>query len=154
MLKKTKTGPSTDAEVLEQLAEMGHELPKLILGYRELQKLKNTYVDVLPLKVNRETGRIHTSFNQVGAQTGRLSSTDPNLQNIPVRTSARRGHSARLHPGDGLPLRGGRLLADRAAPDGAPLRRSGVHRGVSKGGDIHRQTASIIFGVPLDRGDR
>ncbi len=86
ILKRTKTGPSTDADVLEQLAAMGHELPRLILEYRELQKLKNTYVDTLPQSVNRRTGRIHTNFNQTGAATGRLSSSDPNLQNIPVRT--------------------------------------------------------------------
>mgnify|MGYP003694637225 CR=1 FL=1 len=87
ILKKTKTGPSTDADVLEQLAGLGHEVPRLILEYRELQKLKSTYVDVLPERVNRVTGRIHTSFNQTGAATGRLSSSDPNLQNIPVRTA-------------------------------------------------------------------
>ncbi|HEU4525671.1 MAG TPA: DNA polymerase, partial [Gemmatimonadales bacterium] len=86
VLKKTKTGPSTDADVLEQLAAMGHELPRLILEYRELQKLKSTYVDTLPASVDPRTGRIHTSFNQAGAATGRLSSSDPNLQNIPVRT--------------------------------------------------------------------
>ncbi|HSJ76371.1 MAG TPA: DNA polymerase, partial [Gemmatimonadales bacterium] len=74
VLKKTKTGPSTDADVLEQLAAMGHELPRLILEYRELQKLKNTYIDTLPTRINRYTGRIHTSFNQAGAATGRLSS--------------------------------------------------------------------------------
>ena len=74
VLKKTKTGPSTDADVLEQLAAMGHELPRLILEYRELQKLKSTYVDTLPTRINRNTGRIHTSFNQAGAATGRLSS--------------------------------------------------------------------------------
>ena len=86
VLKKTKTGPSTDADVLEQLAAMGHELPRLILEYRELQKLKNTYIDTLPTRINRNTGRIHTSFNQAGAATGRLRSAEPNLQNIPVRT--------------------------------------------------------------------
>jgi DNA polymerase I len=86
VLKKTKTGPSTDADVLEQLAAMGHDLPRLILDYRELQKLKSTYVDTLPLRVNRQTGRIHTSYSQIGAATGRLSSSEPNLQNIPVRT--------------------------------------------------------------------
>ena len=96
VLKRTKTGPSTDADVLEQLAAMGHELPRLILEYRELQKLKSTYVDTLPARVNRHTGRIHTSFNQTGAATGRLSSSEPNLQNIPVRTAARRGDPPRL----------------------------------------------------------
>src|SRR5438874_350379 len=86
ILKKTKTGPSTDYEVLEQLAAMGHEVPRLVIEYRELSKLKSTYVDALPAFTNPVTGRIHTSFNQAGAATGRLSSSDPNLQNIPVRT--------------------------------------------------------------------
>ena len=72
--------------MLEQLAAMGHELPRLILEYRELQKLKSTYVDTLPAEVNRHTGRIHTSFNQTGAATGRLARPSPNLQNIPIRT--------------------------------------------------------------------
>src|SRR4029077_2272282 len=86
VLKKTKTGPSTDFEVLEQLAAAGHDVPKLLIEYRELSKLKSTYVDALPGFINPVTGRIHTSFNQTGAATGRLSSSDPNLQNIPVRT--------------------------------------------------------------------
>ena len=149
ILKKTKTGASTDAEVLEKLAEMGHELPKLILGYRELQKLKSTYVDVLPLKVNRETRRIHTSFNQVGAQTGRLSSTDPNLQNIPVRSP--RGEAIRR---GFIPAKGCRfIVADysqielrlMAHLSGDPA----FIEAFRSGADIHRQTAAVIFGVPL-----
>jgi DNA polymerase-1 len=87
VLKKTKTGPSTDADVLAELAATGFELPRLLLDYRELSKLRSTYVDVLPHAVNPGTGRIHTSFSQIGASTGRLSSSDPNLQNIPVRTA-------------------------------------------------------------------
>src|SRR5256714_7964352 len=86
VLKKTKPGASTDYEVLEQLAAMGHEVPRLLIEYRELSKLKSTYVDALPGFIHPLTGRIHTSFNQTGAATGRLSSSDPNLQNIPVRT--------------------------------------------------------------------
>src|SRR5437773_12469966 len=78
VVKKTKTGASTDAEVLEQLAAMGHEVPKLLIEYRELSKLKSTYVDALPGFINPVTGRIHTSINQTGAATGRLSSSDPN----------------------------------------------------------------------------
>jgi len=81
---KTKTA-STAVEVLEELA-LGHELPRLILDWRALQKLKGTYIDALPLLVNPETGRVHTCFNQAVAATGRLSSSDPNLQNIPIRT--------------------------------------------------------------------
>jgi DNA polymerase-1 len=84
--KRTKTGASTDYEVLEQLAAMGHEVPRLMIEFRELIKLKSTYVDALPGYINAATGRVHTSFNQTGASTGRLSSSDPNLQNIPIRT--------------------------------------------------------------------
>ncbi|HSQ57903.1 MAG TPA: DNA polymerase, partial [Gemmata sp.] len=81
-----KNEPSTDQESLERLAALGHVLPKKLVAYRQLIKLKNTYVDVLPTMVNRKTGRVHTSFNQASAETGRLSSSDPNLQNIPART--------------------------------------------------------------------
>src|SRR5881296_2186395 len=90
--KRTKTGASTDVEVLEQLAALGHEVPRLLIEYRELTKLRSTYVDALPGYIGPD-GRVHTSFNQTGAATGRLSSSDPNLQNIPVRT--RRGGCAR-----------------------------------------------------------
>src|SRR6185369_5636686 len=86
VIRKVKTGASTDQEVLEQLAHL-HPLPAKILEHRGLTKLKNTYLDALPLMVNPETGRIHTSFNQVVAATGRLSSNEPNLQNIPIRTA-------------------------------------------------------------------
>jgi len=150
VLKKTKTGPSTDADVLEQLAEQGHEVPRLLLEYRELQKLKSTYVDVLPARVNRQTGRIHTRYNQTGAATGRLSSSDPNLQNIPIRT--KRGEEIRrgFVPTDGwqfvvadysqIELR---LMAHFSAdPAFVAAFRSGE--------DIHRQTASLIFGVSPD----
>ncbi len=149
VLKKTKTGPSTDADVLEQLAEMGHELPKLILDYRELQKLKSTYVDALPAEVTGRTGRIHTSFNQTGAATGRLSSSEPNLQNIPVRTQ--RGEAIRrgFIPAPGSVF----LVADysqielrlMAHLSGDPA----FIEAFRQGGDIHRQTAALIFGVPL-----
>ena len=83
--KKTKTGYSTDIEVLTNLKEK-HPLPGLIIEYRGLDKLKSTYIDALPKLVNPKTGKIHTTFNQTGTETGRLSSSDPNLQNIPVRT--------------------------------------------------------------------
>ena len=149
ILKKTKTGPSTDADVLEQLADMGHELPRLILGYRELQKLKSTYIDTLPLVVNPVTGRIHTSFNQAGAATGRLSSSDPNLQNIPVRSP--RGEAIRR---GFVPAEGNRfVVADysqielriMAHLSGDP----GFIEAFQQGGDIHRQTAALIFNVPV-----
>jgi DNA polymerase-1 len=147
VLKKTKTGPSTDADVLEQLAEQGHEVPRLLLEYRELQKLRSTYVEVLPAKVHRQTGRIHTSFNQTGAATGRLSSTDPNLQNIPVRTP--RGEAIRrgFVPGPGRRF----VVADysqielriMAHLSGDPA----FVAAFQAGEDIHRQTAALIFGV-------
>ncbi|MEO8450488.1 MAG: DNA polymerase I [Gemmatimonadota bacterium] len=149
VLKKTKTGPSTDADVLEQLAEMGHELPQFLLEYRELEKLRSTYVDVLPMRVQADTGRIHTTFNQTGAATGRLSSSDPNLQNIPVRTP--RGEAIRrgFVPGPGAKF----VVADysqielrlMAHLSGDPAFIAAFHRGE----DIHRQTAAVIFGVPV-----
>jgi DNA polymerase I len=151
VLKKTKTGPSTDADVLEQLATMGHELPRLILEYRELQKLKSTYVDTLPATINPRTGRIHTNFNQGGAATGRISSNDPNLQNIPVRTL--RGEEIRrgFIPREGWTF----LVADysqielrlMAHLSGDPA----FIEAFNQGGDIHRQTAALIFNVPADQ---
>ena len=150
VLKKTRTGPSTDAEVLEQLADLGHELPKLVLAYRELQKLKSTYVDVLPLAVNRETGRIHTSFNQVGAQTGRISSSDPNLQNIPVRTVRGEGIRRGFVPAAGWKF----VVADYSQIELRLMAHLSADpafiEAFRSGHDIHRQTAAIIFGVPLD----
>ena len=148
VLKKTKTGPSTDADVLEQLAVMGHELPRLILDYRELQKLKSTYVDTLPGRVNRRTGRIHTSFNQAGAATGRLSSAEPNLQNIPVRSPRGEAIRAGFVPRDGWVF----LVADysqielriMAHLSGDPA----FIEAFRQGGDIHRQTAALIFNLP------
>src|SRR5262249_26975715 len=80
-----KNEPSTDQETLERLAALGHELPKRLIEYRKISKLKNTYVDVLPAMADK-AGRVHTSFNQASVETGRLSSSDPNLQNIPART--------------------------------------------------------------------
>ena len=145
--KRTKTGASTDVEVLEQLAALGHEVPRLLIEYRELSKLKSTYVDALPGYVNAETGRVHTSFNQTGAATGRLSSSDPNLQNIPVRT--RRGGEIRrafVAPAGHLLLTADysqvelRLLA-HFSDDPAFV------AAFQRGGDIHRQTAAVIFGV-------
>jgi DNA polymerase-1 len=151
VLKRTKTGPSTDADVLDQLAAMGHELPRLILDYRELQKLKSTYVDALPAEVNPATSRIHTSFNQTGAATGRLSSSDPNLQNIPVRTP--RGEAIRrgFVPAPGCQF----LVADYSQIE---LRLMAHFSGdpafieaFRQGGDIHRQTAALIFNVPVEQ---
>jgi DNA polymerase-1 len=99
-VRKTKTGYSTDADVLEQLAA-GHELPAKIIEHRTLAKLKSTYADALPALINPRTGRIHTSFNQLVAVTGRLSSSAPNLQNIPIRTELGRRIRAAFIPEPG-----------------------------------------------------
>jgi DNA polymerase-1 len=147
VLRKGKTGASTDAEVLEELAAQGHAVPKLLLEYREVSKLLSTYVETLPAEVNPATGRIHTSFNQIGAATGRLSSTDPNLQNIPVRSP--RGEAIRrgFVPREGCKF----VVADYSQIELRLLAHlSGDPAFVEAfrtGGDIHRQTAALIFGV-------
>ncbi len=149
VLKKTKTGPSTDADVLAELAATGYDVPKLLLEYRELTKLRSTYVDVLPESINPETGRIHTSFNQAGAATGRLSSSDPNLQNIPIRTP--RGELIRqcFVPGPGCRF----IVADYSQIELrllAHLSEDPAFIGAfERGGDIHRETAAIVFDVSL-----
>ena len=149
MKKKTATGPSTDASVLQELAEEGHTLPTLLMEYREIFKLEGTYIDALPKLVHPRDHRLHTSFNQTVAATGRLSSTDPNLQNIPNRRELgreiRRGF---------VPRAGWRLLsADYSQIELRLLAHlSGDPAFVAAfkaGGDIHRQTAAIIFGVDL-----
>ena len=149
ILKKTKTGPSTDAEVLDQLASMGHEVPRLILEQRELEKLRSTYVDVLPARINPSTGRIHTTFVQAGAATGRIASTDPNLQNIPVRTA--RGEAIRR---GFVPTEGWRFIAADYSQIELRLlahfsRDPAFVAAFRQGDDIHRQTAAIIFGLPV-----
>ncbi|MEP6962587.1 MAG: DNA polymerase I, partial [Acidobacteriota bacterium] len=150
VLKKTSTGPSTDASVLQELADAGHTLPTLLMEYRELAKLENTYLDALPQMVNPESGRLHTSFNQTVAATGRLSSSDPNLQNIPIRRELGRAIRKGFIPRSGWTLLGAdysqielRLLAHLS---GDPA----FVEAFKAGGDIHRQTASIIFDVPLE----
>ena len=149
--KKTKTGPSTDVDVLMELAEMGFAVPRLLMEYRELSKLKSTYVDSLPQAVDPATGRIHTRFNQTGAATGRLSSSDPNLQNIPVRT--RRGEQIRrcfvAAPGSQLVIADYSQIELRLL---AHMSEDPVFIGAfERGGDVHRETAAIIFDVPVDR---
>lgn len=151
VIKKTKTGPSTDADVLEELAAHGHLVPKLLLEYREVSKLLSTYVEALPRAVHPETGRIHTSFYQIGAATGRLSSADPNLQNIPVRTS--RGVAIRR---GFVPRQGWRfVVADYSQIELRLLAHlsndEAFVAAFRAGGDIHRQTAALIFDVdPAD----
>lgn len=150
VIKKTKTGPSTDSDVLEALAGQGHRLPLLLMEYRELEKLRSTYVDALPRLVNPRTGRLHTSFNQTVAQTGRLSSSDPNLQNIPIRTALgreiRKGFVA--DPGTVF------LAADYSQIELRILAHfSGDEAFVTafrEDRDVHRQTAAAIFGIPLE----
>ena len=144
VLRRTKTGPSTDSTVLEQLAVRGHEVPRRIIEYRQLEKLRSTYIDALPALVNPETKRIHTTFNQTVAATGRLSSSDPNLQNVPMLV--RRAFVA--PPGSVL------LTADYSQVELRILAHlSGDKVFVNafrEGKDIHRETAAVIFGVDVE----
>jgi DNA polymerase-1 len=150
VLKRTPTGPSTDASVLQELAEGGHALPALLMEYRELAKLENTYLDALPALVHPVTKRLHTSFNQTVATTGRLSSSDPNLQNIPIRRELGRDIRRGFVPRQRWML----LAADYSQIELRLLAHlSGDPAFVEAfraGGDIHRQTASIIFEVPVE----
>jgi len=147
VVKRTKTGPSTDAEVLEELAPL-HPLPGLLLEHRKYTKLKSTYVDSLPTLMEPATGRIHTSFNQTITATGRLSSSDPNLQNIPTRTAE--GQQIRQAF---LPREPGwrfiaadysqielRILAHLSGD-------AAMRRAFAAGEDIHTSTAAAVFGV-------
>ncbi|MBW3535591.1 MAG: DNA polymerase I, partial [Gemmatimonadetes bacterium] len=150
VIKRTKTGPSTDASVLEELAAQGHRVPVLLMEYRELEKLRGTYVDALPKLVNPRTGRIHTSFNQTVAATGRLSSSDPNLQNIPIRTPLGREIRRGFVADEGHVLLGVdysqielRILAHFSGDE--PLVRA-----FREGIDVHRQTAAVVFDVPIE----
>ncbi|MBI4042719.1 MAG: DNA polymerase I, partial [Deltaproteobacteria bacterium] len=147
VLKSTKTGYSTDTDVLTQLKQK-HPLPGLILEYRELAKLKSTYVDPIPKLVHPETGRIHTSYNQTMTATGRLSSSEPNLQNIPLRTErGRRLREAFIAEKGSLLISADysqielRLLA-HLSEDPALM------EAFQQGEDIHSRTASEVFGVP------
>ncbi|HMK67055.1 MAG TPA: DNA polymerase I, partial [Stellaceae bacterium] len=151
--KKMKTGAyGTDASVLEDLADQ-HPLPARILDWRQLQKLKSTYADALVDEINPETGRVHTSYSLAGAVTGRLSSTDPNLQNIPVRTEEGRkirrafvaapGHLLLSADYSQIELRLAAHVADVAA----------LKQAFRDGADIHAMTASEVFGVPLAKMD-
>ena len=154
VIKKTKTGPSTDASVLEQLAAE-HDLPASVLQYRSLEKLRSTYVDALPGFVNPSTGRIHTTFNQATAETGRLSSEDPNLQNIPIRTPEGRRIRKAFVPAEGHVFLSAdysqvelRVLAHLCGAEG------GFARAFAAGKDVHRATAAEVFEVPEDEVTR
>ncbi len=152
VLSRTKTGPSTDAQVLRELA-VRHEFPDKLIAYRELEKLRNTYVEKLPAHVHPETGRVHTSFNQTGTATGRLSSSDPNLQNIPSRhevgVDIRRAFVA---PRGQLFLSADysqvelRLLAHLSADEA-------LQEDFRQGEDLHRRTAARLFGVAASEVD-
>jgi DNA polymerase-1 len=153
--KKGKTGAySTGADVLEELTvTSGHPLPQKVLDWRQLAKLKSTYADALPLAINPETGRVHTSFALAATSTGRLASTDPNLQNIPIRTEegrkirrafvAEAGHILLSVDYSQIELR---LAAEMA--DIEPLKQA-----FREGADIHAMTASQVFGVPIEGMD-
>ena len=150
VVKRTKTGPSTDSSVLEELAIQGHRLPSLMMDYRQLEKLRNTYVDALPSLVNPDTRRIHTTFNQAVAATGRLSSSDPNLQNIPIRTSVGREVRRGFTAPEGSML----VTADYSQIELRILAHfSGDEvfvRAFKEGKDVHRETAAVIFDVPVE----
>ena len=148
--KKTATGSrSTDEEVLQELA-LDYPLPKILLEHRSLSKLKSTYTDKLPLMVNRRTGRVHTSYSQAVAVTGRLASSEPNLQNIPVRTAEGRrireafiaSPESRIVSADYSQIEL-RIMAHLSGDEG-------LLRAFANGEDIHRATAAEVFGVALD----
>jgi len=150
MVKKTKTGASTNVEVLLELSEI-HPLPKEILKFRELSKLKSTYVDALPLLINPRTKRVHTSFNQTVTATGRLSSSEPNLQNIPIRTEEGRKIRRAFVAGtkDTVLVSADysqielRVLAHLSGDEN-------LIRAFKEGADIHRYTAGLMFNLPME----
>ena len=153
IIRKTPKGqPSTAEDVLQELAHE-YPLPRLILEYRSLSKLKTTYTDKLPKLVNSKTGRLHTSYHQAVASTGRLSSTDPNLQNIPIRSKqGRRIRQAFIAP-TGYKVMAAdysqielRIMAHLSADEG-------LREAFCKGQDIHRATASEVFGIALEEVD-
>ncbi len=150
VVKKTKTGYSTDAEVLETLAPQ-HDLPQRCLDWRELAKLKSTYVDALPAAIDPGTGRLHSSFNQTVAASGRLSSSEPNLQNVPVRTALGREIRKGFVPSEeGWTL----LVSDYSQIELRILAHlsgdANLVEAFRDGQDIHRQTAALVFDVDPD----
>jgi DNA polymerase-1 len=152
--KRMKTGAwGTDSSVLQNLADQGHELPSRILEWRQLQKLKSTYADALVGQINPETGRIHTSYAMAIAQTGRLSSTDPNLQNIPIRTEegSRIRHAFIAEPGNVLVSADYSQIELRLLAHVADI--PALKESFARGEDIHARTASEVFGVPMEGMD-
>lgn len=151
VLKKTPKGaPSTNEEVLEELA-YDHELPKLLVEHRGLSKLKSTYTDKLPQMINKHTGRVHTSYHQAVTATGRLSSSDPNLQNIPIRNEEGRRIRQAFIPREGFTM----VAADYSQIELRIMahlsKDQGLINAFSEGKDIHRSTAAEIFGLPLEQ---
>jgi DNA polymerase-1 len=152
--KRMKTGAwGTDSSVLQTLADQGLELPNRILEWRQLQKLKSTYADALVTDINPETGRVHTSFAMAIASTGRLSSTDPNLQNIPIRTEegSRIRHAFIAEPGHVLVSADYSQIELRLLAHVADL--PVLKASFANGEDIHARTASEVFGVPMEGMD-
>ena len=148
VIKRMKTGPSTDSDVLQQLAAR-HPLPQQLIQHRELSKLISTYVEALPALVHPSTGRLHTTFNQAATATGRLSSSDPNLQNIPIKTEL--GRSIRRAFIPGLPD-AALLAADYSQIELRILAHLSGDEALTaafrEGRDVHRFTASLIYGLP------
>jgi DNA polymerase-1 len=148
--KTPKGAPSTAESVLQELADEGHELPSLILQHRGLAKLRSTYTDKLPTMINPDTGRVHTSYHQAVAATGRLSSSDPNLQNIPVRTDEGRRIRQAFIPREGAIM----VAADYSQIELRIMSHlSGdetLLKAFAEGQDIHRATAAEVFGVAPD----
>jgi DNA polymerase-1 len=146
--KTPKGEPSTDAQILQELAEE-YELPALLLEHRQLAKLKSTYTDKLPELVRADTGRVHTSYHQTGAETGRLSSSDPNLQNIPIRTPEGRRIRQAFIAAPGFRL----VAADYSQIELRIMAHlsqdAGLLAAFAGGEDIHRATAAEVFGLPL-----
>jgi len=155
VIKKVKTGPSTDVQVLERLA-LDHPVPRLILEYRQLVKLKNTYLDNLTHDINPKTGRIHASFNQIGAATGRLSCSDPNLQNIPIRTDE--GRRIRLAFVSGDQEKNVLLTVDYSQIELRVLahftKEPALVKAFENDEDIHQAVAAEVFHVPLEQVSR
>ncbi len=153
ILQKTPGGqPSTAENVLQQLSE-DYELPKIILEHRTLSKLKSTYTDKLPSQISPSTGRIHTSFNQTGTSTGRLSSSDPNLQNIPIKTEDGRRIRQAFEAPKGYQL----ISADYSQIELRVIahlsKDEGLLKAFKEGQDIHSSTASEVFGVDIKEVD-
>ncbi|MDG6304493.1 DNA polymerase I [Glaesserella parasuis] len=151
ILKKTPKGaPSTNEEVLEELAQMGHQVPVLLIEHRGLSKLKSTYTDKLPQMINAQTGRVHTSYHQAVTATGRLSSSDPNLQNIPIRNEQGRRIRQAFIARDGYVI----LAADYSQIELRIMAHlandANMIKAFAEGKDIHRSTAAEIFGVSLE----